>query len=154
MAMMPSLMESQQLRRPALGVAAGPASYDLSGTGTSFVIAVNAEYSPLKPVIWEARLVYFQYKSQADINYRILMPEIGVQVFIPVGSVQPYLGVGAGISTVVSGPKDTELTLHTAFGLRVIASRNFGLRGEIRIRSVDPWSGTIADFTGGLTYSF
>lgn len=34
---------AQEVGRPTVGVAAGPSSYDLSGTGTSFVIAARLE---------------------------------------------------------------------------------------------------------------
>lgn len=142
---------AQEVGRPALGVGVGPSAYDLSGTGTSFVIAARIEYPPVNVLTLEVSVSYFEYTPQLSIRAeRFLFPEVSVQGNLPLGPVWPYLGGGLGFAAVVSGRSDSHLTVHGAFGARLRLPGHWGVRGELRLRSVDPFVGNTADFTVGV----
>jgi hypothetical protein len=61
-------------------------------------------------------------------------------------------GLGAGSALVsTEGQRTTELTFSTVVGVRVALGGGWGLGGELRVRAVDPWTATTADF--GLSIS-
>jgi hypothetical protein len=77
------------------------------------------------------------------------------QLQVPRGSLRPYLGAGAGIAFTKEGDTTfTDFTLAGAGGLRIVASSAWSFRGELRIRAVDPWTGTTADWGFGITRAF
>lgn len=155
--------------RPGLTVAAGPSPYDLSGTGTGLVVGAAADLPVTRHFVVESSLRYFRYTPQSVrgilsgtqvISRRtpqpnvFLFPEMTVQFQLPLGRVHPYLGAGAGAALVVDGPGDEELTLHGAAGARVALGGRWNVRPEFRLRSVDPFTGSMGDVTLGLRYSF
>jgi hypothetical protein len=135
----------------ALTVAAGPGPYDLSGTGTGLAVAARLDWVALSPMIVEPGVTYFRYGSESYRNH--VFPELSVQIAPRIGAVRPYLGAGAGVSFVLSGDW-TDLTLHVTTGVRLDIAGHWGLRGEGRLRSVDPWAGNTVDITGGVTFRF
>lgn len=146
---------AQHVGRASLGIGGGYTEYDLSGTGSSFVIGVRVEYPPVKALMLEAGFTYFQYTPQLTGGAeRFLFPELSVQGTIPVGQIWPYFGGGIGFSQRISGGALTDLTLHATTGVRVRASRHWGGRGELRVRAIDPWGAVTADITAGLAYTF
>lgn len=141
--------------RTALVVSGGPAPYDLSGTGTAWVVGAELSRALAGRMLWlEAGTRLFSYQSQGRSTITHLFPEAGLRVHLPAGPIRPYVGAGAGGSLVIEGRDDTEVTLHALLGLRIDANPNWHLRPEMRIRSVDPWTGTVADFTLGVGYRF
>lgn len=60
------------------------------------------------------------------------------------------MGAGAGLAADLDGPGSTDLTLFAALGGSVRAAAGWEILGELRVRSVDPWTGTTADMLGGL----
>lgn len=141
--------------RTALTVSGGPAPYDLSGTGTAWVVGAEVSRALAGRMLWvEAGTRLFSYQSQGESTITHLFPEAGLRLQLPVGPIRPYVGAGAGASAVVQGPGETELTLHALLGLRIAANPNWHLRPEMRVRSVDPWTGTVADFSLGVGYRF
>lgn len=136
----------------ALTALAGPAPYDLSGTGTAMVVGFAAELPLSAHIGIETGVRALRYRSQVGDHVSHLMPEVGLRAAAEVGSVRPYLGVGLGPSLVVEGPGGTELTLHGAAGARVPLSAEWALRPEARIRSIRPWVGSAAELTVGMSY--
>lgn len=141
--------------RTAFTLSGGAAPYDLSGTGTSWVAGAEVA-RPLagSVLVAEAGTRLFSYRSQGGSTVTHLFPEAGLRLHVPMDPLRPYVGAGAGGSLVVEGRADAELTLHAVLGLRIRANPNWHLRPEMRIRSVDPWTGTVADFTVGVGYRF
>lgn len=133
-----------------VSVAGGPSDYDLSGTGTALAVGAQLPWRPGRPFVVEPGVMFFTYSSQFETRISYLMPEVSVQVQAELKRVRPFAGVGAGAAFRISGPNETELTLHATAGMRVELSRAWGLRGELRVRSVDPWVGTTADFLFGV----
>lgn len=134
------------------GFAAGVGAYDLSGDGTEAVLGGGLEVGLGSVVLIEPGLRYFRYETQFDEDVGFLLPEVSVQARLPLRIVEPYLGVGVGTAIVVEGDDDGEATLHAAAGARLPVADRWTLRPEVRLRSVDPWVGTIGDFTLGIVY--
>lgn len=137
--------------RPSISLLAGATSYDLSGTGSAFAGGVFADYPLVRFLRAEAGAGFVRYEPQGGTTTSLLFPEIGLRLIGTVGNVQPYVGGGAGLAAVLEGTGDTDLTLHGVAGARFIVAPRLSLRGELRVRSVDPFTGTTADFMGGLT---
>lgn len=144
-----------QVARPPIESALllGPSPYDLSGTGTGF--AVNAGIAvPLLPqvLLLEPSLGVFTRTSEFGNREHWLFPELSLQVQARVGGVRPYLGGGIGAGTAgLSGPARWKFTMHGLGGVRVHLSGQWGVRGEMRVRSVDPFHGNTVDFGIGVT---
>lgn len=136
----------------ALSAAAGAASYDLSGVGTSGVAAVRVEAPVLPWVDVQAGTGFFWYPSQAVDDRAMLLPEAGLMVRLP--ALPLYLGAGVGHTLGVKGEQDDEPTLYAALGADLEDRGGWAIRPEIRLRAVDPWVGTIADFTLGVRRRF
>jgi len=136
---------------PALTVVGGAAGYDLSGDGTSWVAGAALEFVPASAIVIEPGARVFRYGPQFGPEVTYLLPEMSVQAQLPLGAIRPYLGGGAGGAFVVEGDASDELTLHAAVGARVRVDGRWSIRPELRLRSVDPWAGTLGDFTLGVT---
>jgi hypothetical protein len=145
---------AQQSGRTDLSILAGPSPYDLSGTGTGFAAKATVTLRPGPRVLQiEPALSYFSYEPQlAGSRQHWILPELGVYLGAFGGSVRPYggIGLGSGWSTG-AGSSRQEFTLHAAAGLRIAMTENWSLRGELRLRSVDPWAGNMADFGFGVS---
>jgi hypothetical protein len=137
-------------RRPAIAVLGGPSPYDLSGTGTGGFGALRLEVPSGRVLVFEPGLAVFRYRSQADESITYLLPEFSAQVQVPAGPVRPYLGGGVGFTEFLSGRGQSKVTLHGAAGLRIAIAGGWGLRGEARLRSIDPFHGNTFDLGVGL----
>jgi hypothetical protein len=83
----------------------------------------------------------------------MLLPEMGLLARVPVG-IPLLFGVGVGHTLGVKGDPDDDATLYTALGLELEDRSGWAVRPELRVRAVDPWTGTIADFTIGVRRAF
>jgi hypothetical protein len=137
--------------RPQVTFMAGPSSYDLGGTGTSAFGAVRFDVPVGLVFILEPGVANFRYPAQSSDHITYLFPEVSVQAQVPGGGVRPYLGGGIGFTEFLSGRGRTLVTLHAAAGLRVAVANGWGLRGELRARSVDPFVGSTFDFGFGVS---
>lgn len=134
-----------------LSVAGGPSNYDLSGTGTALAVGAQLPWHPGRPFVVEPGVMFYTYSSQFGTRTSHLMPEVSLQVQAQLKRVLPFAGVGAGAAFGLSGPNRIDLTLHATAGVRVELNRDWGLRGELRVRSVNPWVGTTADLLFGVS---
>lgn len=145
---MPSALAAQS----GLTLSGGPASWDLSGTGTGSTVAVRwdrqlADPTGLGPVSLEAGLGWFQDGQVGQGAVDLLLPETGLRIELA----GPFaLGLGAGWAIGLEDRSGDDLTLWAALGADVAVARDWSLRPEVRVRSVDPWVGTIADFALGV----
>jgi hypothetical protein len=137
--------------RPAVTFMVGPSSYDLSGTGTAAFGAVRFDVPVGRVFILEPGVAIFRYTAQSTDAITYLFPEVSFQAQVPGGGVRPYLGGGIGFTEFLSGRGGTDLTLHTAAGVRVAVANGWGIRGEARLRSVDPFHGNTFDFGLGVS---
>jgi hypothetical protein len=132
-------------------LSAGPSEYDLSGSGRTWVVAARTDLPMNRAVILEPGIALFSYRSQSGNRLTFLLPELSLQGQGRVGAVRPFVGGGIGFSSTTRGPNQNELTLHAVAGVRIAVSRVWGVRTELRVRSIDPWAGTTADLTFGIS---
>lgn len=130
---------------------AGPAPYDLSGTGTAFHGAARVSGQITDHLSVEAGTSYFRYETQFGGTVNALFPETSLVAATAVGRARLFAlgGVGAGWQRQ-EGTNRTDLTLHMGVGSEWWATDRWGLRAEVRVRAVDPWVGTIADVGFGI----
>jgi hypothetical protein len=137
--------------RLTLSGLAGPSPYDLSGTGTGFAAALELSWRPTRGLVIEPGLTYFTYQSQFSEQIHYLMNELSVQGELALGRARPFLGGGAGFASVVDEDDEVVGTLHAVGGVRVDLNRTWGVRAEIRVRAVRPWTGNTVDILFGLS---
>lgn len=133
-----------------LDVVVGAASYDLSGTGTSWVGGIRYGYPLATRLHLEAGASVFGYESQSDDTRVFLLPELGVGTHFPLGRATLRVGVGGGMSVTVRGEEDSEPTLFAALAVDLPAAGAVRLSPGVRYRAVDPWAGTIFEYTLGV----
>ncbi len=135
-----------------LTLSAGPASWDLSGTGTGTTVALRydrafAHPRSFGPVSFEVGVGWFQDGQKGQGAVDLLLPEGGVRV----GLAGPLdLGVGAGWAIGMEDRSGDDPTLWAALGANLGLGGAWAVRPEIRLRAVDPWVGTVADFSLGI----
>lgn len=144
----PSALAAQS----GLTLSGGPASWDLSGTGTGTTVAFRwdralAHPSAVGPLALEVGLGWFQDGATGQGAVDLLLPEAGLRIGLP-GPLA--LGLGAGWAIGLEDRSGDDLTLWTALGADLPIANEWALRPEIRVRSVDPWVGTIADYSLGI----
>lgn len=160
-----------------VSVHAGGAEFDLSGTGSAFVVDARALY-PLSRLFAVEGGVGLSPTGQqfGDVTY--LLPSVGLQVGVPIaGVVRPYVGLGLGAFVPLSQPEDEvveidgqtvvlergtdgEGALVAALGLdaavtdRVVVRTTARLRGTASVNGPDFFGGTFSEVTAGLGYRF
>lgn len=136
----------------SIAVAAGASNYDLSGVGWAPVGSVRYERAVSTSLFWEIGSTFFRYETQADRYDNLLLPETGLRLAFPLGeSADGYVAGGVGANVTIRGSRDADLTLFGAAGLEFALSGPWAMRTEARIRSLDPWTGTMFDLTLGLS---
>ena len=130
----------------------GAAGYDLSGTGWSGTAGLQFERD-IKPWLrFEVGSGVFWYETQAKRQVTMLLPEAGLA--IQSGSQVPiYLAAGLGRSFAIRGDQSDEMTLYGALGLSLPAAGVWTFRPEMRVRFIDPFVGSVAGFTLGVSRS-
>jgi hypothetical protein len=134
----PDLPAQEEFPSRNLTFVAGPAEYDLSGTGWSWSVAARLDLPLGRLLLLEPGIGFFTYNSQFDSRTSYLFPEVSLQLQYPGSSVRPYVGVGAGGAFVLEGGpgSSTEPTVHAALGLRLGVNERWGLRTEARFRNI------------------
>lgn len=144
-----SQLQAQADTRGQLSLLSGPAPYDLSGTGTGLSTRIGLTLDPRVPALRFEPSVGVLLAS----GNNLFLPEVSLQA-VAGGRFRPYIGIGAGAAWQFDG-NGTALraTVHAAVGARLPLSDPWGLRAEIRARSVDPWTGETVDLAVGVTRS-
>lgn len=138
-----------------LGLVGGITQYDLSGVGTAPVIAFRGTTSLNRPVVFEVGFGYFSYSTQGEESTRHLLPEAQLQWQWTRTGLRPYLGAGLGASRASSHAGSvTDLSLSAAGGVRRPMAGGWTLVAELRLRAIDPWAATTADFGLGILGPF
>jgi hypothetical protein len=140
-------------RAQEITVAAGAASYDLSGVGTSWTAAARYGQLLAGRVSLELGAALFGYETQGASDRVFLMPEVGVGAKLPAGPVAFTISAGGGLSAALKGGEETQATLHAALSLEIPAAGRVALRPAVRYRAVDPWAGTVFEYTLGVRFA-
>ena len=135
---------------------AGALQYDLSGTGTTGFVGVRVDRALRRLLLLEAGVTYAQYTPDvADKTLALLFPEVQLQLQGSSSRLRPFVGAGIGPAfTWGGGETNTELSLSAGVGARYDMSDVWGLRGEIRLRTIDPFVGSAAEWTAGISRRF
>jgi hypothetical protein len=136
----------------ALAVVGGAFQYDLSGTGTTGFGGVRLEWPLARYFLAEPGLTYARYTPQGVGGaVSLLFPEVQLQLVRPGGLLRPFVGVGAGPALALGGgASESELALSAGAGLRMRLAPEWSGRAELRLRAIDPWTGSAAEWTIGL----
>jgi hypothetical protein len=138
---------AQSAQRSELSLLLGPAPYDLAGTGTGGTGRLGLSWALGGTVALEPSLGVLVASGN-----NLLLPEISLEVAVGHKRFRPYVGAGAGAAWAFDGNGPAwRTTLHAMIGARLAPSDGWGLRGELRARSVDPWIGETVDITVGFT---
>lgn len=151
----PLSLEGQEYPRPEIAVVHAQGEYDLSGVGWTHLYSVRVPVALNRWWIVEPGLTYFDYRTQSSQDVGHLIPELQTQLTPLHGRFRPYLGIGVG-ATRVALPEDTEWlgTLSAAGGVRVGLTDSWSVLGELRLWAIDPWTGVVSGFGGGVARRF
>ena len=138
----------------AIHVGFGASSFDLSGTGSTFVGTLRYTRTVTGPLFVEVGTAFFNYTNQFGGEQTYLFPEVSVALKVPRGPLRPYLATGGGFTVALKGDAGFRPTLHVGAGVDWLLSRAFGLRVDFRLRSIDPFAGNTSDVTAGPLFSF
>lgn len=141
--------------RYAIGLVGGISQFDLSGTGTTGVVAVRADFNARSWFVVEGGLSLFRPQEQFGKQLSYAIPEVQIQLQLPTRGVRPYLGVGVG-SILASGGPGAQRMVSGAGGLRIaVPDTRVDLRAELRVRGIgESFTGSIAEWTFGGGYRF
>lgn len=146
------LMPSTLAAQSAVTLSGGPASWDLSGTGTGTTFSLRWDRDLAHPLVFgslalEAGVGWFQDGQAGQGAVDLLLPEAGIRM----GLVGPFaLGLGAGWAVGLEDRTGDDITVWAALGADLFVASDWAIRPEVRVRSVDPWAGTIADYAVGI----
>ncbi len=139
--------------RSALSLIGGISHIDEGADGNAFTGGLRFDVPVARFLIVEPGITFLSYRSLTGGRIEYLLPEVSIQAQLPVGPVRPYAGVGAGFTEYLSGRGLTYGTLHLAGGVRILMG-DWGVRGEARVRSIDPFRQTAVDLTAGVMRRF
>lgn len=123
-----------------------------SGSGNGIAAAFGLSIPSGRFFLVEPGIGFFRYTSEFGEHIAYILPEVSLQFQVPSGAVRPYAGVGAGFSEYSSGRGSTYGTLHAAAGVRVRIAGGYGLRAEVRTRTIDPFRLNTTGFMLGLSW--
>jgi len=160
--LVPAPAIAQDGDRGSAAVLGGVSQYDLSGTGTSAVVSLRGTTALERPLLLEGALAYLPYTSQGSSRVHHVLPEVQAQLQWVRDGIRPYLGAGVGASFARweaddfgdGGRTETDLTVSGAGGVRWPLGPAWAIQGELRIRAIDPWTGTTADWGLGTVGRF
>jgi hypothetical protein len=137
----------------------GAFTYDLAGTGTTAFVAFRGRYALTRHLLIEPGFTFTAYKQQQfGPTTPLGIPEVQLQLQFSDRRVRPYIGAGAGMVADLrsdrSGSPLIRSTLSGSGGLRVRVAGPWSVGGEVRVRSIDPWVGSAAEWTLGVTRRF
>jgi hypothetical protein len=147
----PAAAQSSARPRTALGISAGVAQFDMSGTGTAPFGALRLENELTSWLVADAALGILRPREQFNTNRTYIVPEGQLQAQVDFGRLRPYLGAGVGMLKSVSGPGRTYAIFSGATGVRLAVTNALDVRGELRVTGQ---SATLAQWTVGLARRF
>ena len=83
--------------RPALSLSAGVSQFDLSGTGTTNIVALRGEYPLVPALLVEGGMTIARPQQAFSDRGTLLMPELQLQLQLP-KRVAPFIGLGTGFA--------------------------------------------------------
>ena len=145
-----------QMPIPRFSVVGGVSHYDFSGTGNKASTPIGALRVELPVVAFVAEGSLGAFRPEEGAGRRTyVIPEAQLQWQIFPVIVRPYLGAGIGWLKSVTGatPRQDDVTMSASAGVRIgLPMLGFGLRGEVRVRSIgSEWKVRATEYTIGVT---
>jgi hypothetical protein len=142
---------------PTFSVHAGAFQYDLSGVGTTPMVAVRADFPLGRIALVEGSVGGARPDQQFGERTTLMIPEAQLQFQLPLGRVLPYIGAGGGafldFRSGENGGLVSAVTGSVAGGVRAWVTPRVGLRAELRVRGIGSrFTGAAAEWTGGLSW--
>ena len=146
---------AQEFAAPnSIGVTAGAVNFDLSGTGTTWGMAVRGTRALTPNLAVELSALFARPDLQGG-RALLVTPEAHLQYHWRVGHFAPYAGGGVGFAhqSRDGSPSVTNLALSTAGGVRAYVSDRVALLSEVRLRGIQrDFSATTAEWMGGVSF--
>jgi hypothetical protein len=146
--------------RLASGIAlsAGAADYDLTGSGTTTIIALRADTELRRWLVGELGASALRPKEALASRLTYVVPEAQLQLQIRAGVLRPYLGAGGGWFYAI-GPNrkfQSALSASASAGVRIARpNARFGVQAEVRRRGIDrDFSRRVTEATAGAALRF
>jgi hypothetical protein len=144
-----------------VGFRLGASPYDFDGTGTGFVLGLQADRAFNKALVGELAITLWDHYTtvedrgavRATDRTRLLLPELSLQAQATLGGFQPYLFAGGGVALPLNGSVASGHTLLAGVGTRVGVGDNTMLRFEARARAIRPSAGKTVDLTVGIEWA-
>jgi hypothetical protein len=148
----PASVWAQDTSRWDFGLAAAVVNYDLSGVGTTPAAVLRTSRDLTPHVVFEARGL-FAWPDQTSGRSTLFIPEAQLQYRWNIARFSPFVGGGAGFARVSSPVRtDWDTTLSVAGGTGIRLTDRMGVIGELRLRGIDDFAASTAEWTVGMTW--
>ena len=148
----PSQASAQEAARWDFGAAASVVQFDLSGVGTTPGLVLRASRDLSSHLVLETRGL-FAWPDQQSGRSTLFIPEAQLQYRWNLARFSPFVGGGGGFARVSSPLRtDWDATLSIAGGTGIRLTDRVGLIGEMRLRGIDNFTGTTAEWSVGMTW--
>lgn len=146
-------VHAQNARAVSIDAVGGFDQYDLSGTGVSGTGGLRLSAPIYRFLTIEPGVTYTRYTPQLGTSHvNILFPEVQAQLTGNLRTFHPFLGVGLGAGIFRSKDQSAARRWGSAgVGVRYSPSGDWGARSELRLRANDRFSGSLAEWTLGLS---
>lgn len=143
-------------RERALTVMAGLVQYDLEVSGNANVTGVRVDLPLGRFVIVEPGITSFRHTGDNVGEDAVLaIPELAVQLQGHFGRVRPFAGGAIGyVFASGAGAERSRSSLAGSAGVRMNLRPQVLVRAELRLRGIDSFAGSMAEWTIGLGYRF
>ena len=142
-----------------VGVFYGIGSYDLAGVDEPAVVSLRASRSIMPLLAIEASVTGARLEQDynaPDDRTTFVMPELQLQLQLPLGLFAPYVGGGAGLSFArADEASDEEVTFNAGAGIRLDLPMGLGFGVDARARTFGTgFTASGVDLSAGVTYRF
>jgi hypothetical protein len=145
-------------QQTSVSIYRGTSEYDLSGVDQATSTAVRLSRDLNSWIVVEGGLSFVELQQQFG-HSKLYMPEMLIQLQLPIGRFAPYVGAGAGLGIDVPENNqfstDTDPTFLAGAGLRVDLPFNLLLGVDGRIRGFTTrFTGSGAEASVGVGFRF
>jgi hypothetical protein len=143
---------AQDFSRWDVGLNAVVVQYDLVGVGNAPGVAFRASRDLTRHVVLEAQSLLAWPEQQSGPS-TLFVPEAQLQYRWNVARFSPYVGGGAGLALTQSPVRtDWDSTLSASVGTGIRLTERVGLKGELRLRGIDRFAASTAEWSLGMAW--
>ncbi len=147
-----SAASAQEPGRWEFGTAAAVVQYDLVGVGNAPGFAVRAARDLSTHIVLETRGLV-AWPEQRSGRSTLFVPEAQIQYRWNIARFSPYVGAGGGLAMVRSHIRTNwDSTLSVAGGTGIRLTDRVGVMGELRLRGIDSFAASTAEWSVGMTW--